>query len=351
MGLEDKADAQTRTLSGGQKRKLSVCIALLGKSEVVLLDEPTDERDGPLFAPRNVAAPHPQARRARSASDRALPFGEADALGERVAILLHSKVHSCGSSMYLKHAFGVCVTLTLERAEGVVGESSSSSLLPPLADAAPLLPLLDDVRRFVPDARQANSTENQLTIRPPLQASRAFPAMLASLERFVLPVVAANDDGGEVNPTPAPRALLGAEPHLLPLGISVTTMEDVFLRVSQLVDGNSMAPPPPTSTPSASASPSLTVPVGPTRPIPAADGRLLPPLRRPLLQASALRVLRPPLRVHAARRPITLIVAGFGLLKLGNRGEPPLLLYPHTSFPSSRTSSRLSGRSRAPTSA
>jgi ABC-type multidrug transport system ATPase subunit len=324
VGLEDKADAQTRTLSGGQKRKLSVAIALLGKSEVVLLDEPTSGMD-------------PFSRRAtwqlllRERAGRVLLLtthflDEADALGERVAILSHGKVHSCGSPMYLKHAFGVGVTLTLERAEGGGGESS-----PPLADTAPLFPLLDDVRRFVPDAQPASSTENQLTIRLPLQASRAFPAMLASLERFVLPVVAANDDGGAVNPTPAPRALLGAGPHLLPLGISVTTMEDVFLRVAQLVDGNAMVPPPSTSTPSASASPSLTVPVGPNAPPPprrtAGCCRLFVALfRKRLLYARRdLRSVCMQLVV-----PIALIVAGFGLLKLGNRGDlPPLLLRPH----------------------
>ena len=40
-GLTEKADAMAGTLSGGQKRKLSVCIALIGDSRIVFLDEPT----------------------------------------------------------------------------------------------------------------------------------------------------------------------------------------------------------------------------------------------------------------------------------------------------------------------
>lgn len=41
IDLEPKINAMSKTLSGGMKRKLCVCIALCGGSKVVLLDEPT----------------------------------------------------------------------------------------------------------------------------------------------------------------------------------------------------------------------------------------------------------------------------------------------------------------------
>ena len=45
VGLSDKLHAAVGTLSGGQKRKLSVAIAFIGNPKVVFLDEPTSGMD------------------------------------------------------------------------------------------------------------------------------------------------------------------------------------------------------------------------------------------------------------------------------------------------------------------
>src|SRR4051794_4347704 len=41
VGLEEKADERIKSLSGGQKRRLDLALALVGDPEVIFLDEPT----------------------------------------------------------------------------------------------------------------------------------------------------------------------------------------------------------------------------------------------------------------------------------------------------------------------
>lgn len=45
VGLEEKANTQTRHLSGGQMQRLSVALALVANGEIVFLDEPTTGMD------------------------------------------------------------------------------------------------------------------------------------------------------------------------------------------------------------------------------------------------------------------------------------------------------------------
>lgn len=47
LHLIDKADNMAKTLSGGQKRKLSVGIAVIGSPKIIILDEPTAGVDPP----------------------------------------------------------------------------------------------------------------------------------------------------------------------------------------------------------------------------------------------------------------------------------------------------------------
>lgn len=42
INLTDKKHSLAKTLSGGMKRKLSVAIAFIGKSNIVILDEPSN---------------------------------------------------------------------------------------------------------------------------------------------------------------------------------------------------------------------------------------------------------------------------------------------------------------------
>ena len=91
VGLSEKADARTKTLSGGQRRRLDVALGIVGDPELLFLDEPTTGFD-------------PEARRAFWQLIRTLRsegttivltthyMEEADALADRVIVVNHGRV-------------------------------------------------------------------------------------------------------------------------------------------------------------------------------------------------------------------------------------------------------------------
>jgi ABC-2 type transport system ATP-binding protein len=96
VGLEEKRDARVKTLSGGQKRRLDLGLALVGDPELVFMDEPTTGFD-------------PQARRAAWEMIRDLRalgktilltthyLDEAEQLADRVAVLREGRIVALGS--------------------------------------------------------------------------------------------------------------------------------------------------------------------------------------------------------------------------------------------------------------
>jgi ABC-2 type transport system ATP-binding protein len=96
VGLQEKANARVKSLSGGQKRRLDLGIALVGDPDLVFLDEPTTGFD-------------PQARRAAWEMIRSLRslgktvlltthyLDEAEQLADRVAVLREGLIVRVGT--------------------------------------------------------------------------------------------------------------------------------------------------------------------------------------------------------------------------------------------------------------
>ena len=104
MSLENYSDKLAGDYSGGNKRKLSVAIALLADPKIVYLDEPSTGMD-------------PASRRfmwsiiAESMQSRAVvltthSMEEADALCTRIGIMVNGRLECLGSSQHLKTKFG-----------------------------------------------------------------------------------------------------------------------------------------------------------------------------------------------------------------------------------------------------
>jgi ABC-2 type transport system ATP-binding protein len=96
VGLRDKRDARVKTLSGGQKRRLDLGVALVGDPDLVFLDEPTTG-----FDPAARRAAWDMIRSLRSLGKTVLLtthyLDEAEQLADRVAVLREGRIVRIGT--------------------------------------------------------------------------------------------------------------------------------------------------------------------------------------------------------------------------------------------------------------
>ncbi|ETK97124.1 hypothetical protein L915_00292, partial [Phytophthora nicotianae] len=190
VGLVEKRKVAARNLSGGQKRKLSVALAFMGDSKLVFLDEPTSGMD-------------PYSRRftwnllQRNRDDRVIVLtthfmDEADILGDRIAIMADGQLCCAGSSLFLKNRYGAGYNLTMIKAPGCDVEAVGAFL-----------------RNFVPEAKCLSNFGSEVVFQLPSTSSGVFSTMLQVLD----------DEKQNL--------------RVIQYGVSVTTLEEVFLRISQ----------------------------------------------------------------------------------------------------------------------
>ncbi|AVT31502.1 MULTISPECIES: ABC transporter ATP-binding protein [unclassified Plantactinospora] len=119
VGLAEKAKARTHTLSGGQKRRLDVALGIVGRPELLFLDEPTTGFD-------------PEARRefwelirdlAAAGTTIVLTthyLDEAEALADRVAVITGGRLVEVAAPARLGNRAEALATVSWRTPEGVV---------------------------------------------------------------------------------------------------------------------------------------------------------------------------------------------------------------------------------------
>nr|XP_020447202.1 retinal-specific ATP-binding cassette transporter [Monopterus albus] len=113
LGLPHRRNAEAQNLSGGMQRKLSVAMAFVGGSKVIILDEPTSGVDP--YSRRSIWDLLLKYRAGHTVILSTHHMDEADLLSDRIAIISKGQLHCCGSPLFLKNCFGVGFYLTLVR--------------------------------------------------------------------------------------------------------------------------------------------------------------------------------------------------------------------------------------------
>lgn len=187
--LDDKADARSCQLSGGMKRKLSVCIAFCGGSRVVFCDEPTAGMDP--AARRALWDIFAAEKKGRTILLSTHFMDEADVLGDRIAIVNSGKLISCGTPYFMKKRFGVGYYLVCTKSPSTNTESIAERL-----------------RVHLPDLVVGKDSESEVTFHLDDMKTQVFPQLFADLDSHM------------------------AELGIRSYGVSVTTLEDVFMNVA-----------------------------------------------------------------------------------------------------------------------
>ncbi|XP_063286648.1 phospholipid-transporting ATPase ABCA3 [Pelobates fuscus] len=193
LRLEEKRNALSSQLSGGTCRKLSIGIALIAGSKVVMLDEPTSGMDP--ASRRDTWELLRQHKQDRTVLLTTHFMDEADLLGDRIAIMAEGQLQCCGSPLFLKCKYGAGYHMVMVKEPHCQVEE-----------------VTELVTSYVPNATLESNAGAELSYVLPKESTHRFEPLFSEVEKR--------------------RKALGIASY----GASVTTIEEVFLRVGKLVD-------------------------------------------------------------------------------------------------------------------
>ncbi|XP_054702532.1 ATP-binding cassette sub-family A member 10-like isoform X1 [Grus americana] len=189
LDISNVQDTQAEKLSGGQKRKLSIGIAMLGNPQVLFLDEPTAGLDP--VSRHQVWSLLKEHRAGRVILFSTQFMDEADILADRKAFISHGRLKCVGSSLFLKKKWGIGYHLRIH-----VSESCDLENITRL------------VKRYIPNVIFSGHSQYELRYKLPLENVNKFPDLFSGLDSC--------SNQGIIN-----------------YGVSMTTLEDVFLRLEE----------------------------------------------------------------------------------------------------------------------
>ncbi|KAF5901914.1 ATP-binding cassette sub-family A member 1-like, partial [Clarias magur] len=226
VGLPHKRKDLAKNLSGGMQRKLSVAIAFVGGSDVVILDEPTAGVDP--YARRGIWELLLKYKKGRTIILSTHHMDEADILGDRIAIISHGKVCCCGSSLFLKKTYGRGYYLTLARANQDIMTTQRHIGGKQLSNASSLDEGLGSGSISIMEPADLNDVTSVIRLHVP---EAEFLEMIGQELVYVLPYTGSKDGSfaSLFKELDLEKGRLGISSY----GISDTSLEEIFLKVAE----------------------------------------------------------------------------------------------------------------------
>ncbi|XP_061814826.2 phospholipid-transporting ATPase ABCA1-like [Nerophis lumbriciformis] len=234
VGLQHKRKDLSKNLSGGMQRKLSVAIAFVGGSKIVILDEPTAGVDP--YARRGIWELLLKYKPGRTIILSTHHMDEADILGDRIAIISHGKMRCCGSSLFLKKCFGSGYYLTLVRgAPGKISAQRGGTLHGQAKEEQEHASKQCSMEGNIRSQTMNSSEPSDLTALGQLVrrhvSNGMFLECIGQEITYILPYIGAHD--GSFARLFHELDLAMADLGLTSYGISDTTLEEIFLKVAE----------------------------------------------------------------------------------------------------------------------
>ena len=126
IDLYPKREALCGTLSGGNKRKLCIALALIGGSHIILLDEPTSGMD--IMARRKLWEFLKNYKKDKTILLTTHFLDEAEYLGDRIGIMSDGKYLCSGTSSFLKSKYPCGFNLNLLINEDIFNEEYKNKI-------------------------------------------------------------------------------------------------------------------------------------------------------------------------------------------------------------------------------
>lgn len=173
VNLVNERNKYSEELSGGNKRKLSLAMAVLGKTRVIFLDEPTSGMD-----PQNRRVMWHHLKQLKEQGLTILltthHLDEADELADRIAIMSKGKLLALGTSEFFKKKFGVGYHLNLTPVRTNIVDF-----------AIKRQEFRDIVQKIIPSAKFDEQTAGEvLKCSLPFATQKDFPRVFEELEKF-----------------------------------------------------------------------------------------------------------------------------------------------------------------------